>query len=105
MEPFIKEVIFLENEAGINESEIRSFAAEILAYQRDLRIILNQYYDKIDNTKIYFKGEAADSYRKKFKDFSNNFVVVNKCFQSYNNDFQDLIHSYSNIEKNITIDE
>lgn len=87
---------------GINETKVKETSRIMLEYRTDIKNIFNAYTDIIEKTNIYFKGEAAEAFRKKYKDFSNNFITINKSFLNYSNDLITLIDTYTH-EENSTI--
>lgn len=80
---------------GINETKVKTTSRTMLEYRTDIKNILNSYTDIIEKTNVYFKGEAADAFRKKYKEFSTNFITINKSFLNYSNDLITLIDSYT----------
>lgn len=92
----------MEEVIGINEQKLKQINQEILDYHKEIKNIFNTYTNIIEKTNIYFKGENAEIFRKKYKTFSNNFIAINKSFLIYSNDLLTLIEKYSHLD-NTTI--
>lgn len=92
----------MEEVIGINEQKLKNINQTILDYHKEIKNIFNTYTNIIEKTNVYFKGENAEKYRKKYKAFSNNFIVINKSFLIYSNDLLTLIEKYSHLD-NTTI--
>ena len=84
----------MEDVVGINESGLKLFSETMLKYRDDIKLILDKYSDIIKKSNLYYNGEAADLMRKKFGEFSSNFIVVKKSFSTYSNDMITLIDTY-----------
>lgn len=95
-------VSFLNDVVGINEVKLKKLSYELITYRDDIRNILSKYSDIIKKTELYFNGDVATEFRRRFNDFSNNFLVVNNTFLNYSNDMLSLIDSYVH-EENSTI--
>ena len=87
-------VSFLNDVVGINEVKLKKLSYELITYRDDIRNILSKYSDIIKKTELYFNGDVATEFRRRFNDFSNNFLVVNNTFLNYSNDMLSLIDSY-----------
>lgn len=87
---------------GINESKLKKMSYELITYRDEIKSILTRYSDIVKKTNLYFNGEVATEFRKRFDDFSNNFLIVNNSFLTYSNDMISLIDSYVH-EENSTI--
>lgn len=84
----------MEDVVGINESGLKLFSETLLKYRDDIKLILDKYSDIMKKSNLYYNGEAADLLRKKFNEFSSNFIVVKKSFLTYSNDMITLIDTY-----------
>ena len=84
----------MEDVVGINESGLKLFSETMLKYRDDIKLILDKYSDIMKKTSLYYTGENADLLRKKFNEFSANFIVIKKSFLTYSNDMITLIDTY-----------
>jgi hypothetical protein len=84
----------MEDVVGINETGLKLFSETLLKYRDDIKLILDKYSDIIKKSNLYYNGEAADLMRKKFDEFSSNFIIVKKSFSTYSNDMITLVDTY-----------
>ena len=96
----------MEDVVGINETGLKIFSETLLKYRDDIKLILDKYSDIMKKSNQYYQGEAADLMRKKFNEFSSNFIIVKKSFLTYSNDMITLVDTYvRNDSSNIMLEK
>ena len=96
----------MEDVVGINETGLKLFSETLLKYRDDIKLILDKYSDIMKKTSLYYNGENADLLRKKFSEFSSNFIVIKKSFLTYSNDMITLVDTYvRNDSSNIMLEK
>ncbi len=96
----------MEDVVGINETGLKIFSETMLKYRDDIKLILDKYSDIMKKSNLYYQGEAADLMRKKFNEFSSNFIIVKKSFLTYSNDMITLVDTYvRNDSSNIMLEK
>lgn len=83
---------------GINEIELTSISKTLLKYHDDIHEIFSEYKKIIENTSQYWNGEAANTFRTKFKNFEPNLDVVSSSFLDYSKALTSVIKKYNNMD-------
>ena len=76
----------MENNIGINEEKLDKLILDIYNYCEKINVTLNQVSDVVEDTKVFYTGDVADSFRKKFSLYSSNFLNIRANLCSYADD-------------------
>ena len=79
---------------GIDENRLRDLIEKVVTE-----------IEVVDDSTTYFKGDAGNAFREKFKDIMIYFPVLETCLASYQADLENFLDSYINYEGNYTLSD
>lgn len=71
---------------GVNEQKLNELVLEITDCATRLNAKFNLIESLINDTKMYFNCETADTFRSNFETLKENFPIVNKNIVNMSND-------------------
>lgn len=90
---------------GIDEHTLRDLIDKVGTEIENVKGALNKMEVVVDDSTTYFKGDAGNAFREKFKDIMVYFPVLETCLTSYKTDLENFLDSYINYEGHYSLSE
>lgn len=90
---------------GIDENRLRDLIEKVVTEIENVKSACNKMEEVVDDSTTYFKGDAGNAFREKFKDIMIYFPVLETCLASYQADLENFLDSYINYEGNYTLSD